>query len=203
MRTPKGRKKIPSIIRGENLPLHKGANNRFMPKTRDRKETDVTQYVDDLKAAKAIVFADISSLKVNENGAFRREADKSDVSVTASKKTLLRRALEEANLGIVDMNALSGSVYVMATESDEIAPAKLVEDFRKKYKDIKVLGGVMESNWVSADEVIALAKLPSKDQLIAQVVGSIGAPLSGLVNVMQGNLRGLVQVLNSVKEAKA
>jgi large subunit ribosomal protein L10 len=174
-----------------------------MAKTRDRKETDVTQYADALKAAKSVVFADISSLKVNENGAFRREADNNDVSVTASKKTLLRLALKKADIETVDEAALSGSIYLMATQSDEIAPAKLVASFRKKHEGIQILGGIMESKWLSADEINALAKLPSKDELIAQVVGSIRAPLSGLVNVMQGNLRGLVQVLNAVKEAKA
>ena len=61
----------------------------------------------------------------------------------------------------------------------------------------------MDSKWVSAEDVIALSKLPSKDELIAQVVGSVRAPLSGLVGVMQGNLRGLVQTLNAIKEAKA
>ena len=174
-----------------------------MAKKRDRKEADVSQYTDALKAATAVVFADISSLKVNENGAFRREADEVEVSVTASKKTLLRLALKEADIGIVDEAALNGSIYLMATQGDEIAPAKLVADFRKKHQGIQILGGIMESKWLSADEVKALAKLPSKDELIAQVVGSVRAPLSGLVNVMQGNLRGLVQVLGAVKEAKA
>ena len=174
-----------------------------MAKTRVSKESDVSQYVEALKGASAVVFADLASLKVVDNGALRRAAEKSNVGITASKKTLLFRALEEAKVGTVDEKALSGSVYMLAARGDQIAPAKLVADLGKKNPKAVILGGLLESKWLSAAEVIALAKLPPKEMLIAQVVGTIRAPLSGLMNVMQGNLRGLVQVLDGIKEAKS
>jgi len=85
---------------------------------------------------------------------------------------------------------------------DEVAPARLVAEIQKERKGLNIQGGILESRWMTSEEVIALAKLPSKDQLIAQVVGSIRAPLSGLVGVLQGNLRNLVYVLNAVKDSK-
>ncbi|MBN1585598.1 50S ribosomal protein L10 [Candidatus Uhrbacteria bacterium] len=173
-----------------------------MAKTRIKKEDDVGRYVEALKGATAVVFADLAALKVVDNGSLRREAEKSEVGIIASKKTLLRRALKEAGIGQVDEAALSGSVYMLAARGDQIVPAKLVAGISRKNDKVTILGGLLESKWLTAAEVRSLATLPSKEQLIAQVVGSIRAPLSGLVGVMQGNLRGLVQVLNAVKESK-
>lgn len=174
-----------------------------MAKTRARKESDMGLYADSLKAANALVFADLSSLKVTENNEFRQKALESDVKITASKKTLLRRALEAAGMDAIDYSALGGSVYLLVAHGDPIAPAKLVAELQKKHEGVAIQGGILESQWLAAEQVKALAKLPSKDQLIAQVIGTIRAPLSGLVNVLQGNLRGLVQVLDAIKEAKA
>jgi large subunit ribosomal protein L10 len=174
-----------------------------MAKTRARKESDVSLYVDSLKAANALVFADLSPLKVTENNEFRQKALESDVKVISSKKTLLHQALEKAGLKEVDESALGGSVYMLVASGDPIVPAKLVAELGKQFEGVTIQGGLLDSQWLAAEQVKALAKLPSKEQLIAQVVGTIRAPLSGMVNVLQGNLRGLVQVLNAVKEAKA
>ena len=174
-----------------------------MPKTRARKEEDVSLYVEALKGATAVVFADLAALKVADSGSLRREAEKADVGIISSKKTLLRKALAQAAVGEVDESALSGSVAMLAARGDQIVPAKLVADLGKKNPKVAILGGILDSRWLSAAEVKALASLPSRDQLIAQVVGSVRAPLSGLVGVMQGNLRGLVQALNGIREAKS
>ena len=68
---------------------------------------------------------------------------------------------------------------------------------------MKLLGGVLGQQVMNAAEVKALAKIPSKEQLLGQLVGTLNAPISGFVNVLAGNLRGLVNVLNAVKEQKA
>jgi large subunit ribosomal protein L10 len=175
-----------------------------MAKTRARKESDLNSYVDSLKEANALVFADLSSLKVNENTEFRQKALESEVKITSSKKTLLHRAIKDIGLEGVDEAALkNGAVYLLAAHGDQIAPAKLVAELKKKHENVIIQGGILDNAWLSAEQVVALSKLPSKEQLIAQVVGSIRAPLSGMVGVLQGNLRGLVQVLNAYKEAKA
>jgi large subunit ribosomal protein L10 len=174
-----------------------------MAKTRARKEAEVQQVVDGLRGAKSVVFADLSALKVNDATAFRGNAKNDDIEVFSSKKTLLRIALKEAGLEGIDVAQLQGSVSMLFGKGDEVAPAKALEAFRKDHENIKVLGGILESKWMTADEVKALAKLPSKDQLIAQVVGTIRAPLSGLVGALQGNLRNLVYVLNAIKESKS
>ena len=83
-----------------------------------------------------------------------------------------------------------------------MAPAKILEQFSKTNGAVKIIGGVIERKFITAAEVIALAKLPSKQELLAKLVGTINAPISGFVNVLAGNLRGFVQVLNAIKDQK-
>jgi large subunit ribosomal protein L10 len=173
-----------------------------MAKTRAKKESEVDRYIAGLRDAKSLVLADLGALKVNDTVELRRKSRQESVAVVSAKKTLLRRALKEAGLADVAERDIRGSVSLLIGSGDEVAPAKVLEEFRKTHENIAVLGGILEAKWMDAAQVAALAKLPSKEQLIAQVVGTIRAPLSGLVGVLQGNLRGLVNVLNAVKDAK-
>ena len=173
-----------------------------MPKTRVQKESEVREVADGLVAAKSVVMADLSPLKVSESTELRHKAKVEGVTVRAVKKTLFRLACKEAKIECEE-GALGGSIMLLLGSEDEVAPARLVADLRKTHKELGIQGGLLESKWVSSQEVLALAKLPTKEQLIAQVVGTIRAPLSGLVGVMQGNLRSLVYALNAVKDAKS
>ena len=173
-----------------------------MAKTRAKKQTEISDFTSGLKEAKAVVFADLSALKVSASTDLRRKSKKEDVSIKTAKKTLLKLALKEAGVTSVDEKALTGSVSMLFAYGDPVAAAKTIETFRKDNEKTAILGGIFESQWMSADQVKALAKLPSKQELIARVVGSIRAPLSGMVGVLQGNLRNLVYVLNAIKDSK-
>jgi len=174
-----------------------------MAKTRVRKEEEIKEYVSQLKAP-STVMADLSRLKVNNINAFRRKAEGEDVSVRVVKKTLLAIAFKEAGVE-VDVKTLPGSISLLVAGSDAVAPAKLLAELRKAHKDVEipVIGGLLEEAWLDAAAVEALSKMPSKQEMLAKVVGTINAPLSGFVGVLNGNLRNLVQVLNAIKEAKA
>lgn len=173
-----------------------------MAKSRSTKESEVRSFVDDLGAAKSVIFADISMLKVNDANKFRRAAEKESIAVNSTKKTLLTRALKEAGIDIVDMAALQGSVSMVVGMEDAVAPAKVLEALRKDFDGVKIFGGVLDGAWMNVAQVKALAALPSKQQLLAQLVGTINAPISGFVNVLAGNLRNLVNVVNAIKDAK-
>lgn len=173
-----------------------------MAKTRSRKESEVREFVDGFKRSTSVVFADLSALKVNDASAFRRTAKKDEVAVNTAKKTLLRLALKEAGIESVDVKALGGSVSMLFGLGDAVAPAKVLEAFRKDHENVKILGGLLDGQWMTAEQVKALAKLPSKQELIARLVGTLNAPISGFVNVLAGNLRGLVTALNAIKDTK-
>lgn len=174
-----------------------------MAKTRKQKEATLSELTEQLARAKSVVFADVRGLNVADTTAFRRKARKEQVGVTVAKKTLMRLALKDAGFDGIDPNALEGSMAMVIGFEDEVAPAKLVAEFGKDHEALKIVAGVLERKLVDAGSVKALAKLPSKPELIAKAIGSIRAPLSGMVNVLSGNLRGLVNVMNAIKDQKA
>lgn len=173
-----------------------------MPKSRQQKENSIDSLVSGLKAAKTTVFANFQGLKVSESEDLRKKCRAEKVTVLATKKTLLRRALEDSGITGVDPKVFTGGVAVFMG-SDEVTAAKVVNTFAKDHEIVSVFGGLLEGRYMDINQVKALAALPGKQELLGQLVGTLNAPVSGFVNVLAGNLRGLVSVLNNIKEAKA
>lgn len=173
-----------------------------MAKTRQAKEKVLSEVAAFLKKAKGLVFADYAGLTVKDMQELRRTLRSKGVSYEVVKKTILRRGLKEVGFDKVNVDNLKGMVSIAVSESDEVEPAKQVMAFAKTHEKFQVLGGILETNFVDAAKVKELAKLPGKQELLGQLVGTIAAPISGLVNVLQGNLRGLVQVLSQIGNRK-
>lgn len=157
---------------------------------------------DGIRTAKAVVFANFQGLKVSESEDLRRQCRAQAIGLVASKKTLLQRALAEIGFNL-ETKTYPGGVAAVCGQEDEVAPAQIVANFAKKHEVVTIFGGILEGKLIDAAKVKELALLPSKQELLAKLVGSINAPVSGLVNVLAGNLRGLVNVLNAIKENKA
>lgn len=172
-----------------------------MPKTRVQKETIVTELVEKFARIKSAVFTSISGYTMDDANSIRSKGHDQGVEAIVAKKTLLVKALEKSNLTIAKEN-LQGSILTTMGYSDEVAPAKLISALIKDRDGIKILGGILEGQFVGAEVIKQLATLPSKEELYAKIVGSINAPVSGFVNALAGNLRNLVYVLNAVKEKK-
>lgn len=173
-----------------------------MAKSKQQKELTLNELAEQLGKAKSVVFADFKGLTVKDATDFRNKARKENVGVVVAKKTLMRLAFKNAGYEGVDPSELQGALVMVAGFDDEVAPAKLAAAFAKEHEALKIVAGVLERKLVDASAIKALATLPSKPELIAKAIGSIRAPLSGLVNVLSGNLRGLVNVLNAVKDQK-
>ena len=173
-----------------------------MAKTRQEKEQQVQMLASQVKSAKSAVFANFQGLKVSESEELRGQCREAGVDYVASKKTLVKRALSEAGHD-VDTKAFEGGVAAVFGNEDEVAPAQIIAKFAKDHEVVKIFGGILEGNFIDATKVTELSKLPSKQELYAKLVGTINAPVSGFVNVLSGNLRGLLNTLNAIKEAKA
>ncbi|MCK4919138.1 MAG: 50S ribosomal protein L10, partial [Candidatus Pacebacteria bacterium] len=113
-----------------------------------------------------------------------------------------RRSLKEVNIEGVDDIKLEGPIGTAIGYDDEIAPARIANEFAKTNKKLILSGGYISNKYLDAKEIKALAVLPGKDQLRAQLVGTIKAPVSGFVNVLSGNLRGLVNVVKAISDDK-
>lgn len=173
-----------------------------MAKSKQQKEQSLSVLVDSLKNAKSAVFTNFQGLKVSESNELRDTCRKQHITYVASKKTLLKKALEKAGFKL-DTKSFQGGVATVFGLEDEVAPAQIVAEFAKKHNVVTIFGGILEGKLIEASKVEALSKLPSKQQLLGQLVGTLNAPISGFVNVLAGNMRGLVTVLNGIKEKKA
>ena len=155
-----------------------------------------------MKAAKAMVFADYRGLTVEQDTELRSSLRKAGVEYKVVKNTLTRFAAKENGLEGLS-NYLSGPTAMASSAGDPVAPAKIMSEYAKKFENLKIKVGVLEGKVIDPDGIKALADLPSREVLIAKVLGGFNAPLSGFVNVLNGNLRGLVVALNAIAEQKA
>lgn len=170
--------------------------------TKNQKHELVKGLTEQIKQAKSAVFVDFKGLKVKDATLLKKELRAAGVKYAVVRKTLLDIALEEAGIK-ADVKDIEGQIAISLSMEDEVAGAKIISKFAKGNENLKMMGGVLGTQVMSAAEVKALANVPSKEELLAKLVGTLNAPVSGFVNVLAGNLRGLVQVLNAVKEQKA
>lgn len=174
-----------------------------MPKTRLQKQVILRDLSEKVKKSKSIFFAKFSGLGVKENEDLRRQLDAEQSEYYVAKKTLLKIAMKDMNVEGLDVRDLDGQLAAIFGYEDQVIPAKIVDKFREKNEGkIEFVGGVLDNRFYGASEVVALAKLPSKTELYAKMVGSLNAPISGFVNVLAGNLRSLVCVLKAIEERK-
>jgi len=172
-----------------------------MAKTKQQKEQALKGLKNKIADSNSLVISTFSNLTVNEDQNLRGQLRKENVSYEVAKKTLLKKAFSDNKVQGLIESELLGNISV-ATSQDEVAGAKILSKFAKGRENFKIIGGILNQVWVDANKIAELAKLPSKLELIAKTVGTIKAPLTGFVNVLSGNTRGLVNVLNAIKNSK-
>jgi large subunit ribosomal protein L10 len=160
-----------------------------MAKNRQQKEVTKQQLTDAFKSAKSVVFADYQGLKVPQADDLRKKARAANVQYIVAKKTLISLAAKDAGFNL-DARKFPGMLGAAFGSEDEVAPAKVLGDAMKG-STLKLVGGIFEGLVVDAVKVNALSKLPSKQQLLGQVVGTMYAPVSAFV-----------RALNAIKESK-
>ena len=173
-----------------------------MPKTRKQKKELVENLSKDIKGSKGVVFSTYMGLSVGDFEDLREQLRAEGAKINVAKKTLIKLALEKAGHKDIDAKGFDSGVAITVAD-DEVMPAKILANFAKTHENVEFYGGILEENFIDAAKVAELSKLPSKDELYAKMVGSLNAPISGFVNVLSCNLRGLLNALNAIKEAKA
>ena len=155
-------------------------------KVLSEKQAIVAQLADKLKNAASGVLVDYKGITVAEDTALRSELRKNEVDYAVVKNTLVRFALEEADLKELD-GVLHGTTSLAISNSDPIAPMRVVNKFAKSLGDNRftIKAGFMEGRVLSLGEIAALAELPSKEVLQAQVLGTMLAPITSLAIVIK------------------
>ena len=173
--------------------------------SRNAKEQAVETLTDELGRIKLAVMTDYRGLTVREVEELRGVLREEGITYRVTKNTLLRIATaNNPALSKIDPTAFNGPMALAMGFDDEVAPARVIFQYAKTHDALEIVGAVTADGQVlTAAQVKALATLPTREQLLAQVVGTIAAPLTGFVGVMAGNVRSIIKVLNALSEAKA
>lgn len=172
-----------------------------MVQTKARKQKILEELKEKIDKQKVVVFFDFTGLKVKDLSNLRKKLKKENGELKVAKKTLIAIAFKKLNESIAEnIKKLSGEIALVFGYQDVILPAKTLWQFSRDFPSLKILGGFVENNFKAADEIIALAQLPSREELLAKLVGSIAGPISGFVNVLQGNIKGLIYALSAIKK---
>ena len=173
-----------------------------MPK--DVNVQKVNNLKEKLTKAKSVVFAKYHGLDANKVNELRAKVIESGAEMTVAKNTLTKIALKDAKLHADKLESdLKGPIATFFSYEDAIAPIKVLAEFAKGIELPEMVAGIIDGKYVNVDEIKILSELPSKQELLARVVGGLNSPISGFVNVLSGNKKKLVYALNAVAEKKA
>ena len=149
--------------------------------------------------AKAIYLADFTGLDVAKVTGLRNKLRDAEVDYQVVKNRLAKRAAAEAGISGLDEH-LVGPTAIAFTSEDPIAPAKILQDFADEDDTFSIKSGFMDGQILSPNEIEALSKLPSREELLGKVFGSVQSPMYGLAGVLNGLLRNLVGVIGAIEE---
>ena len=166
--------------------------------TRAQKQTVLQDLDEKIDRQKAIIFIDFTGLKVKDFSNLRKKIKAVGDELKVVKKTLMEIAFKKAKIE-ADPKKMPGEVALVFGYKDGMGPAKTIYQFSKENEHLKILGGFFENKFRTAEDIIVLAQLPSREELLAKLLGTISAPVSNFVRVLQGNIKGLITVLAKAK----
>ncbi len=169
-----------------------------MPLNKSQKKKIIDDLKEKIEKQKIFFFVDLKGLKVKDLSDLKKRLKKVDSQLKVSKKTLLNLALKDKKIEL-DAKKIDGEIAAIFGFNDEILPAKTAYQFSLENKNLKILGGYFDGKFREAEEMINFAKLPTKDELLGRLIGSISAPISNFAYVLNANIKGLLQVLKQIK----
>lgn len=170
-----------------------------MALTKEKKQSVIDEVSALLSDSKMTVVAAYQGTSVKQLQALRKSAKENGTVIKVVKNRLVKQALKDNDTyKDVDMSALNTMLLYAFNSSDEVAPAQSLDQFAKKNPTIKFVGGISgEGQFMSAEEISALAKLPSKTQMIAGIINTLNSPVNGVMSGLSGNLGGLLKALEA------
>lgn len=168
---------------------------------RPEKEAAVKEIVENLNASTSAILADYRGLTAEEMTELRRSMRESGVSLKVFKNTLATIAAREAGLNELEELLVGPTAFAFGFD-DPVTPARLLNEFAKNHQALEIKGGVLDKDVLNAARVEALAKLPGREQLIAQFIGMLNMPLVRLVTALNKPVRDLAATLSQVAQNK-
>ena len=170
-------------------------------KLKEEKLQSKQALVDEIKGAQSIVLVNYRGLTVEEVTELRSKYREANVDYKVYKNTMMRRAFEELGVeGLEDF--LKGPSAIAFGMEDPASAAKISSEFAEDHDALEIKAGYVDGKVLSLPEIDALAKLPSKEVLVAQVLGGLNAPIQGFANVLNGTLSGFARVIAQIADKK-
>ncbi len=173
--------------------------------TQQYKIDEVSQIKERLENAKSIILLDYKGINIEEVDQLRNRMRDAKVDYFVSKNSFIKIALNDLGITILDPY-LKGPTAVAATRADEVAPARELAGFIKEVmanKDFPAFKiGLVEGEIMDPDQLKQLAKLPSKDVLIAQILAGFNSPITGFVGALQGIIRKFFYAIDEIAKQK-
>lgn len=175
-----------------------------MALTKEKKRKSLASITEKLSQHKSIIFADFSKVNSKDLFSLRKKLKEAGCVLKIGKKTLIRIAFGQSGISFwstIQKN-IPGQLALVFGIQDEMAGAKIAYQFSKTNEHFKILGGIFEHRFIEKEKVLALANLPSRDELLAKLVRSLASPISGFENVLIANTRSLVSILSQIHPVK-
>ena len=157
-----------------------------MSLTKEQKTKQIKDIKDKVANQKSMVFVDFSKVSSKEMFSLRKNLKDAGCNLKIAKKTLVRIAFGQSNISYWNKikAVVPGQLALVLGIEDEIAPARIANEFSKKQENFKILGGIFEKRFIDRVRVLELANIPPRNELLGRLVGSIYSPVSSFVRVL-------------------
>ena len=169
---------------------------------RPEKIAEVEAITERIRGAQSMVLADFTGLTVAQMTVFRTTCRENAVDCRVVKNRLARIAAENADLSRMK-DHLNGPTAIMFGPESQVDPARIVVEFAKDNEAMEIKGGFIDGEFLDVSQVVALSKIPSRDELIAKMMGSINSPASGIAMAVNAVMGGLARTIDAVAKQKA
>ena len=169
-----------------------------MALTKDQKAAQVQDLREDLKKTKSLVWMQYRGLSVADISELRKRIREKNAKMRVAKKTLFRIAAKEEGFPEVPTEALEGPIAYVFSFEDEVSGAKVAFEFSKDHEEVKLTGGILNSQILSATEALDLAKMLSREEMLGKVVGMMQSPISGFASLCGSPLRSFAICLKEL-----
>lgn len=170
--------------------------------SKQKKEEVLQELVEKFQKAKSVVFAEYRGLTVKQVGEVRNQLRAEGVDYKVAKKTLLSLAAQKAGFKAIPTEYMEGPISAIFSYADEVTGPKIVHKLGKEYEGLTLKGGVMDGESFGPAQAVQLATIPSREELIAKMLGSLKAPISGFHGVLHGTIRQFVGTLQAIADKK-
>ncbi len=157
-----------------------------MALTKEKKQKSLEDLKKYIGKQKSVVFADFSKVNSKDLFSLRKQLKEAGCNLKIAKKTLARIAFGQSNISFWNhiKKSVPGQLALVFGLEDEIAPARISNKFTKVNENFKILGGIFETRFIDREKVLALANLPSRDELLGRLMGSISSSTANFVRVL-------------------